>query len=119
MLNSLVCYCAADVFVIVFNKMFKKLQMTHAQEDGEAYFAVGEDFKRCAEHSFVIATSDLCLRSRLTCEYSNGRDAIVASAAPLQSQLVCIRLKPTSAFLLNAFCRLMKQRLMNTRWSLI
>ena len=41
------------------------------------------DFKRSAEHSFVIATSDSCLCSRMTCEYSNGRDAIVASAAPL------------------------------------
>jgi len=79
MLNSFVCYCGADAFVIVFNKIFKKLQMTHA----EAYFAVSEDFKRSAEHSFVIATSDLCLCSRLTCEYSNDRDTIVASAAPL------------------------------------
>ena len=83
MLNSFVCYCVVDVFVIVFNKIFKKLQMTHAEEDGEAYFAVIEDFKRSAEHSFVITTSDSCLCSRLTCEYSNGRDAIVASAAPL------------------------------------
>jgi len=63
----------------VFTKLFKKLQMTHA-EDGEAYFAVSEDYKRSAEHSYVIATSDLCLRSRLTCEYSNSRDA---NAMPL------------------------------------
>jgi len=40
------------------------------------------DFKRAAEHSFVVATSDSCLCSRLTCEYSNGRDAFVGSAAP-------------------------------------
>jgi len=39
MLNSFVCYCGVDVFVIVFNKILKKLQMRHA-EDGEAYFAV-------------------------------------------------------------------------------
>jgi len=67
------------------------MQMTHAEEDGEAYFAVSEDFKRSAERSFVMVTSDLRLRSRLMCEYSNGRDAIVASAVPLQSQPVCIR----------------------------
>jgi len=65
------------MFVIVFNKIFTKLQMTRAEEDGEAYFTVSEDFKRSAEHSFVIATSDLCLCSRITYEYSNGRDAIV------------------------------------------
>jgi len=41
------------------------------------------DFKRSAEHSFVVANSDSCLCSRLTCEYSNGRDAFVGSAAPV------------------------------------
>jgi len=40
MLNSFVCYCSVDVFVIVFNKIFKKMQMRHAEEDSEAYFAV-------------------------------------------------------------------------------
>jgi len=33
MLNSFVCYCGVTVFVIVFNKIFKKLQMTHAEKD--------------------------------------------------------------------------------------
>jgi len=92
MLNSFVCYCDVDVFVIVFNKIFKKSQMTHAEEDEEAYFAVSEDFKRSTEHSCVVATSHLCLRSRLTCEYSNGRDAIIANAAPFQLQPMCIRI---------------------------
>jgi len=57
--------------------------MTHAEEDGEAYFAVSGDFKRSSELSFVVATSGSCLCSRLTYEYSNGQDAIVLSAATL------------------------------------
>jgi len=69
----------------------KKLQMTHAEE--KPISLLGGDFKRSAEHSFDITTSDLCLCSRLTWECSNGRDAIVASAAPLLPHHVWTRLK--------------------------
>jgi len=85
--------CGITVFVIMFNKTYLKNCRWHTQKKMEKPILLfSGDFKRSAENSFVVATSDSCLCSRLTCEYTNGRDAIVASTARLLPHHVWTRL---------------------------